>query len=666
MKKFLLFSFLFLTFLSQSVLLLSLEELGELAVSYKGRFRPLESASKLWLEDFYGKDTLDEHLFSDYPWLRSPTALKFYMEAYGPSSMRQEKLLFLDDGLKDFFDSSHVSLLEFENKLGSKLAISWLSPLVLEAFFKIEGTKKIRDGEKLELSSLSKGLIVKKSGPHLKIQKIPSNKPWSELKKDETLAITAPSTKELLNSKRLLSRYLYLSSFSQEKSFLSLIKDLSKEHSLEVSTLRAEEQYPLARRMAGLQDSFLMIPSKLKAGTFFPLSSLTSKRWDSSTKSLTPITNYTNLEDSDFEELKKTYLDFEAALKKDGPKKETLEALKNLLSKSYEGLASKTYLSSNGKTLTFPSLLQLKLERFYSSFRLLNLSLVFFLLSCLFLMAHKIVTKKSFFLLGLGTFSFGLLSLSLLLALRIFILERPPVSNMDETLLFVPFVIAMTALFLSHFMKSEALLFMASLASFSLLGLASYKGMDRSLEPLQPVLNSNYWLTIHVLLVVSSYSLFILSGIAAHCFVIFTGLKKPDKLKNVFYRVMRNSILAGTALLIAGTLLGGVWAAESWGRFWDWDPKESWAFISICLYLVIIHLIYFREVRKVTLSYMSIGAMQAIIFTWYGVNYILGSGLHSYGFGTGGEVFFYLAIFLEALFIGITYYWLKKTNPCLS
>ncbi|CDR34080.1 cytochrome c biogenesis protein [Criblamydia sequanensis] len=666
MKKFLLFASLFLALLSQGLLLSSLEELGGLAVSYKGRFRPLESASKLWLEDLYGKDALDENLLLEYPWLRNPIALKLYMEAYGPSSMSQEKLLFLEENLKDYFDSSYVSLSEFETALGDKIASVWLSPLILEAFLKVEDTKKIRDGEKIELSSLSQGLVVKKVGSHLKIQKTPPKKPWSELKTDETLAISPPIAKELLYSKKLLSRYLYLSSVALEKSFASLVKDLSKEHSLEASTHKAEELYPLAKRMAGSQDSFLIIPSKLKAGVFFPLASLNSKRWDSSTKRLSPVTNYTNLEDADFEKLKRTYLEFESALKNEGPKKETIETLKNLLSKSYGNLAAKTYLSSNGKTLAFPSLLQLKLERFYTTFRLLNLSLIFFFLSCLFLIARKISARKSLFLLGLGSFGLGLLSLSLLLSLRIIILERPPVSNMDETLLFVPFVIAVTAFFLAHFMKSEALLLMASLATFFLLGLASYKGMDRSLDPLQPVLNSNYWLTIHVLLVVSSYSLFILSGIAAHCFVLFTGLKKPDKLKGIFYSAMKNSILAGTVLLIAGTLLGGVWAAESWGRFWDWDPKESWAFISICLYLVIIHLIYFREVKKITLSYMAIGAMQAIIFTWYGVNYILGSGLHSYGFGTGGEAFFFLGLILETLFIGITYYWLKKTSKCLN
>jgi ABC-type transport system involved in cytochrome c biogenesis permease subunit len=107
----------------------------------------------------------------------------------------------------------------------------------------------------------------------------------------------------------------------------------------------------------------------------------------------------------------------------------------------------------------------------------------------------------------------------------------------------------------------------------------------------------------------------------------------------------------GIALLIPGTILGGVWAAESWGRFWDWDPKESWAFISSCAYLIIIHSYTFGHIRGFGLAVGSIVGLLFISFTWYGVNYVLGTGLHSYGFGTGGEFWYYGFILAEALFL---------------
>jgi ABC-type transport system involved in cytochrome c biogenesis permease subunit len=77
----------------------------------------------------------------------------------------------------------------------------------------------------------------------------------------------------------------------------------------------------------------------------------------------------------------------------------------------------------------------------------------------------------------------------------------------------------------------------------------------------------------------------------------------------------------GVAMLIPGTILGGVWAAESWGRFWDWDPKESWAFISSCIYLMVIHAYRFHFIRNIGLAAGSIAGLLMISFTWYGVNY---------------------------------------------
>src|SRR5208282_2414510 len=107
----------------------------------------------------------------------------------------------------------------------------------------------------------------------------------------------------------------------------------------------------------------------------------------------------------------------------------------------------------------------------------------------------------------------------------------------------------------------------------------------------QAVLNSPYWLTVHVLMVVGSYGAFALSGVLGHYYLFtqaFTG--KPQKTHvNLSAQAVLYTMYAGLTLLIPGTILGGVWAAESWGRFWDWDPKESWAFITACVYLLVIH-----------------------------------------------------------------------------
>jgi ABC-type transport system involved in cytochrome c biogenesis permease subunit len=117
-------------------------------------------------------------------------------------------------------------------------------------------------------------------------------------------------------------------------------------------------------------------------------------------------------------------------------------------------------------------------------------------------------------------------------------------------------------------------------------------------------------------------------------------------------------------MLIPGTLLGGVWAQESWGRFWDWDPKESWAFISCALYIAIVHAYKYKIIRQFGLIIGSIVGVNVITFTWYGVNYILGQGLHSYGFGSGGQPLYWGFIVFETLLIIVAYAfkWKKRLN----
>lgn len=116
-------------------------------------------------------------------------------------------------------------------------------------------------------------------------------------------------------------------------------------------------------------------------------------------------------------------------------------------------------------------------------------------------------------------------------------------------------------------------------------------------------------------------------------------------------QLILQTMYGGTILLVSGTILGGIWAAESWGRFWDWDPKESWAFISSCFYLIWIHAYRFHRIGSFGLAIGAVSGLLAISFTWYGVNYILGTGLHSYGFGSGGEIFYYSFLGIECLFL---------------
>ena len=113
------------------------------------------------------------------------------------------------------------------------------------------------------------------------------------------------------------------------------------------------------------------------------------------------------------------------------------------------------------------------------------------------------------------------------------------------------------------------------------------------------------------------------------------------------YRAMQIGVL----LLATGTILGGVWANYSWGRFWGWDPKETWALITLLCYLALLHGRLAGWWKGFGLSVGSVACFLSVLMSWYGVNFVLGKGLHSYGFGTGG--FSYVAAFalFEALFV---------------
>lgn len=303
------------------------------------------------------------------------------------------------------------------------------------------------------------------------------------------------------------------------------------------------------------------------------------------------------------------------------------EELSDKLLDNYIPLAGTPFMESPGSTVSYPTLNQLKVESVY-----LTYPWIFGLIA---LYGLSLLTGN------LGLFILAILAHTLLLATRIYILDRPPVANMMETMIYVPWISPVACLFYSH----KAVIRLGSLLACALLGLLEWHFNPHSLDNLQAVLNSNFWLTIHVLMIVASYGIFILGGLIAHWNLLKPSADKENLLLKCLY--------IGLALLIPGTLLGGVWAAESWGRFWDWDPKEAWAFISIAVYVSVVHAYRMGKIGSLGLNIGSIIGFNAITFTWYGVNYILGTGLHSYGFGNGGQIYYYLFLIFEVLVISI-------------
>ena len=224
--------------------------------------------------------------------------------------------------------------------------------------------------------------------------------------------------------------------------------------------------------------------------------------------------------------------------------------------------------------------------------------------------------------------------------LRMQIAGRPPVTNMYESVIWVGFGIAAIALTFELIYKAKYyLLAAAPLAVMCLILADSLPAvLDPSISPLVPVLRDNFWLSIHVPTIALSYASFALALGIGHVSLgsyLFTPEAKSrlQLLSQLNYRVLQ----VGVLLLTAGIILGGIWAHFSWGRFWGWDPKETWALIALLCYLVPLHGRLVGWIGNFGISVASVAAFNAVLMAWYGVNFVLGTGLHSYGFGTGGS-----------------------------
>jgi cytochrome c biogenesis factor len=133
------------------------------------------------------------------------------------------------------------------------------------------------------------------------------------------------------------------------------------------------------------------------------------------------------------------------------------------------------------------------------------------------------------------------------------------------------------------------------------------------------------------------------------------GKNRPEVIKPIALFAYR-SIQVGFLLLAAGTILGGWWAADSWGRFWGWDPKETWALIALLGYAVILHARFAGLIGLFGLLAGAVIAFSGVVMAWYGVNFVLGAGLHAYAFGDGGRLYVLSATVLNLVYVGFACY----------
>tara|TARA_Y100000780_G_scaffold232591_1_gene267990 strand:+ start:102210 stop:103796 length:1587 start_codon:yes stop_codon:yes gene_type:complete len=244
-----------------------------------------------------------------------------------------------------------------------------------------------------------------------------------------------------------------------------------------------------------------------------------------------------------------------------------------------------------------------------------------------------------------------------LITIRVLISGRAPITNMYETVMFSGFGALFLSMLIGHFKKEKAFIYVGLMFNACTLMMMNFAtGMlSDAISPLVPVLRDNFWLSTHVTTIILSYGALALSWIMANTVLIKSSFGKLTKADEVYYSDLIYTILKyGTIMLGAGIILGGVWADYSWGRFWGWDPKETWSLIAFVIYMAILHGRYTNWIPNSRFIPLVAGAFMSIMMAWFGVNYILASGLHSYGFSEGGAIFLGSFFLAQTLIIIIT------------
>ena len=332
-------------------------------------------------------------------------------------------------------------------------------------------------------------------------------------------------------------------------------------------------------------------------------------------------------------------------------------------------LKIKQYQRENAPTDIMPNEYKVKAEIFFNHYNIFErlvpfyLILGFILLILVFVKIFK--TNLSFnkittLILSILVIAFILHTAGLIL--RWYVAGHAPWSNGYESMIYIAWAIILSGILFSK--QSVLALATTTILSGITLFVAHLSWLEPQITTLTPVLKS-YWLTIHVSVITASYGFLGLSALLGFITLVLFSILNQKKENEVFFntltsikeasRINEMSLMIGLVLLVIGNFLGGIWANESWGRYWGWDPKETWTLVSIIIYVIIIHLRCIKGLfNDYVLALLSMLSYFSIIMTYFGVNYYL-SGKHSYVSGDYVPMPDFVPIILFIIFITIIF-----------
>ncbi|MCH7505296.1 cytochrome c biogenesis protein CcsA [PVC group bacterium] len=310
----------------------------------------------------------------------------------------------------------------------------------------------------------------------------------------------------------------------------------------------------------------------------------------------------------------------------------------------------------------FP-LKKIRQENIYNALKPFFYSKVFYGLGLLVCLLSLLAWGRSLGKVSLSCLLLGSLIHLAGIVLRILIMSRPPVSTLYETFVFVGWMSVVLALAMEFFNRDKIGLLVGNFAGLVFLMIAGrYAAEGDTLVQLVAVLNSNFWLATHVLSITTGYAGVCVAGILGHLYLITILVNKSkykqDRLEKI-YRTMLGALGFGLTVTFIGTMLGGIWADQSWGRFWGWDPKENGALLIVLWCSIIFHAKAGDIIGPLGVAVGSIFGIIVVMMAWFGVN-LLGVGLHSYGFASGTAIKLGAFTACEVLFMFVTYLLARK------
>ena len=283
------------------------------------------------------------------------------------------------------------------------------------------------------------------------------------------------------------------------------------------------------------------------------------------------------------------------------------------------------------KSVDRPLAIKLGLEVFYNKAGLLPLASLCYFAALFALAMAAIKVSPRFRILALLLLCGGGLANFAAIVLRVVILSRPPVGTLYESIIFVAFICVLAGLLVERARKDFSGLTIGGLGGLLLLLSAQAFSGEDSMQVLVAVLNTNFWLGTHVLCITIGYCFCLAAAIFAHILLVRRARENPAVLDVKLLKILLIASLLFTAV---GTALGGIWADQSWGRFWGWDPKENGALLIVLWLVWLLHGAIGGQLNQLWLAAGTAFLSVIVAIAWFGVN-LLSVGLHSYGFISG-------------------------------